>query len=64
MVSGLISLVLIKMGYALFTCYISAVMFGITMAITYPLAFSINTEFGRKLTEHQASNLIAWGFLG
>ena len=63
-VCGVISLLFINMDWVLFTCYLSAVMFGLSMANMYPLTFSIPSEFGWRLNEHQANNIISGGVIG
>jgi FHS family Na+ dependent glucose MFS transporter 1 len=59
--SGIISIILIYMGYVKFTCYLSGIMFGISMSSLYPLVFSINNEFGMSLQDYQTGNIVTCG---
>jgi xanthine/uracil permease len=61
--SGIISLVIIKMGYVTFACYLSGLMFGLSMSSIYPLVFSFPIESGLNLEEHQTTNIVMAGVI-
>ena len=63
-VSAIFTIVLIHDGWGLIACYFSAVLMGITMATLYPLIFSMASDFGWRLNEHQTNNIYAGGVIG
>ncbi len=59
--TGIISMILIKTGYALVGCYFSAAMFGFSMSVIYPLVFTLPIEGGLRLEESQTTNISMGG---
>ncbi len=44
--TGIISLLLIGSGYAKIACYMSALLYGLSISVLYPLIFTLPSENG------------------
>ena len=58
-----LSLILIKANLISFSCYLSSILFGLSMSSMYPLLFVMNDEFGMRLSESQALNMSSAGVI-
>ena len=61
--SGIISLVIIYAGHVEFACYLSSMLFGMSMSSIYPLILTVPIEAGLALEEHQTSNIVMVGMI-
>lgn len=55
--SGIISLLLVYAGHVELACYLSAVLFGLTMSSVYPLIFTFPIEAGLVIEDSQITNI-------
>ena len=60
-VSGILCITLIYTGYVELTCYLSSVVFGLSMSILYPLILVFPIEAGLALEDSQTSNMVMSG---
>lgn len=58
---GVVTILLIKAGLTLFSCYMCSIAFGLAMSSLFPLILSLCTEFGFALDEAQMGNLVTCG---
>lgn len=61
--SGIISIALISLGYVSFACYLSAILFGASMSVLYPLVFIFPISKGLRLKDHQTANIVNSGVI-
>ena len=61
--SGIISILIIYAGQIELACYLSSIMFGISMSLIYPLILSFSIEEGLSVEDTQTSNIIMAGVI-
>lgn len=61
--SGIITLALIDLGHTELACWISSVLFGLSMSLLYPLVFSLSLERGLILKDSQSADIVLAGVL-
>lgn len=59
--SGAVSLLIIYAGYTSLACYVSGVIFGISLSSIYPLIFAFPLEHGLTIEDGQTANIVMTG---
>jgi fucose permease len=61
--SGIVCLVFIYLGFVTFTCYVSGFFFGLCMSVIYPIIFTFPLENRLSLEDSQTANIVTAGVL-
>jgi MFS family permease len=60
LLSGLVCILMAIFQYNSLSAYFSSILYGITLAMIFPLILSIPHEFGLHFTGEQISNMMIW----
>ena len=61
--SGVISILVIYSGHKELACYISSILFGVSLSSIYPLILTFPIEAGLNLEDNQISNIVMAGVI-